>query len=539
VSPERPWLRSYPPDVPAHVEFPKIPVYRLLEDAAARHPELPALWFSQVRLTYRELSARVGRCAAALAGLGVRKGDRVALMLPNCPQYVVAYYGALRVGGVVVQVNPLYTPRELHDILTSSGATTIVVADVLYPVVQAVRPNVGLERVLVAGLKGETSVGPEARGFEETVAAGGDPPPEVVSPSDLAVLQYTGGTTGVSKGAMLTHQNLVANVFQCRSFNPRLDPPGEGRVLTVIPLFHVYGMTVCLNLGISCGYELILLPRFDLPEVMETIRATRPTSFPGVPTMYVAVNSFPNAEDYGVSSIKYCNSGAAPMPIEVMQAFERRFGATILEGYGLSEASPVTHGHPPGARRKPGTVGMPAPDTDCEIVDVETGTRVLPTGEAGEIRIRGPQVMAGYWQMPGETAAALRDGWLYTGDIGKMDEDGYFTIVDRKKDMIIASGYNVYPRDVEEVIYEHPAVKECCVAGVPDAYRGETVKAYVVARPGASVDAEELTRFCKERLAAFKVPKIIEFRASLPKSAVGKILRRQLIEEERQKGVSP
>jgi long-chain acyl-CoA synthetase len=288
-----------------------------------------------------------------------------------------------------------------------------------------------------------------------------------------------------------------------------------------------------MNYGFACGAELILLPRFELQNVLETIKATRPTHFPGVPTMYVAVNGYPHAENYGVNSIKLYNSGSAPMPVEVMQEFERRFGGKILEGYGLSEASPVTHGHPPAAERKPGSVGMPVPGTDCEIVDVVTGTHVLRPGEAGEIRVRGPQVMAGYWRMPEETAVALRDGWLYTGDVGKMDVDGYFSIVDRKKDMIIASGYNVYPRDVEEVVYEHPAVKECCVVGVPDAYRGETVKIFVVRQPDATLDAEGLTAYCEERLAAYKVPKIVEFRDSLPKSAVGKILRRVLVEEER------
>jgi long-chain acyl-CoA synthetase len=536
---ERPWLASYPPGVPAHVDYPKVPVYRLLEETAARHPGLPAIRFYQARLTYEEVWDQVRRCATALASLRVRKGDRVALMLPNCPQYVVAYYGTLRAGGIVAQVNPLYTPRELRHVLRSSGAETIVVADALYPVVQAVLPDVDLKRVLVARFKGGARLGPEARSFEEALAgATGEPPPVEVGPQDVAALQYTGGTTGVSKGAMLTHDNLVVNCYQSLACAPDRLPPGDGRILNVLPLFHAYGLLV-MNTSVASGYELILLPRFDLQEVMDTIRATRPTHFPGVPTMYVAVNSFPNAEDYGVGSIKYCNSGAAPMPVEVMQAFENRFGAKILEGYGLSEASPFTHGHPPAARRKPGSVGIPAPDTDCEIVDIETGTRVLPAGDTGEIRIRGPQVMAGYWQMPEETAVALRDGWLYTGDIGKMDEDGYLYIVDRKKDMIIASGYNVYPRDVEEVIYEHPAVQECCVAGVPDAYRGETVKAYVVARPGTSLDADELIRFCKERLAAYKVPKIVEFRASLPKTAVGKILRRQLVEEEQQKGMSP
>jgi long-chain acyl-CoA synthetase len=290
-------------------------------------------------------------------------------------------------------------------------------------------------------------------------------------------------------------------------------------------------MTICMNFGIAAGYELILLPRFDLKEVMQTIKIAQPTYFPGVPTMYVAVTNFPNAEDYGVSSIKYCNSGAAPLPVEVIAAFEQRFGGKIREGYGLSEASPFSHGQPFMLEPRPGTVGMPVSDTDAEIVDVETGTRVLAPGDVGEIRIRGPQVMKGYWNRPDETAATLRDGWLYTGDLGTMDADGYFSIVDRKKDMIIASGYNVYPRDVEEVLYEHSGVLEACVVGVPDSYRGETVKAYIVRRPNAEVSAEALDAFCRERLAAFKVPRLYEFRASLPKSAVGKVLRRQLVGE--------
>jgi long-chain acyl-CoA synthetase len=330
---------------------------------------------------------------------------------------------------------------------------------------------------------------------------------------------------------MLTHYNLVANVRQVQAFNPQAPPPGAGRILSVIPLFHVYGMTCCLNTGIASGAELIMLPRFEIQQVMDTIKATRPTSFPGVPTMYVAVNAFPGAEHYGLDSILYCNSGAAPMPLEVLQAFEQRTGARVLEGYGLTEASPVTHANPFYGTRKPGTVGLPYPDTDCEVVDVETGTRPLPPGERGELRIRGPQVMPGYWGMPEETALALRDGWLYTGDIATMDEDGYFSIVDRKKDMIIASGFNVYPRDVEEVLYEHPAVQEACVVGVPDAYRGETVKAYLVCRPGMSFDEAEVSAFCRERLAAFKVPRLFEVREGLPKSAVGKILRRALREE--------
>jgi long-chain acyl-CoA synthetase len=454
-------------------------------------------------------------------------------MLPNCPQYVIAYYGTLRAGAVVAQINPLYTPRELEHLLQDSGAETIVVADVLYPVVQAIK-NVPLKHVLVATLKGDVPLGAEAQRFEPLLAQTTAAPPDVsIDPrEDVAALQYTGGTTGVSKAVMLTHFNLLANVQQARAWNPIGGPPGSERILTVIPLFHAYGMTICMNYGLYSGYELILLPRFDLKEVMETIKATQPTIFPGVPTMYVAVNNFPNADDYGVSSIKYCNSGAAPLPLEVIQGFEQRFGGRIREGYGLSETSPFSHGQPFLIPPRPGTVGFPCADTDCEIVDVETGTTVLPAGEIGEIRIRGPQVMKGYWNRPDETDIALRDGWLYTGDLGTMSDDGYFAIVDRKKDMIIASGYNVYPRDVEEVLYEHPAVLECCVAGIADQYRGETIKAYIVVRPGAHVTNEELDAFCRERLAAFKVPRIYAYRESLPKSAVGKVLRRQLLAEE-------
>ena len=528
---ERPWLKSYPSRVPPTLTYRDILVQQLLAEAAEHYPDLPAVRFYQAHLTYRQLWDQARRCGSLFAELGVQPGDRIALMLPNCPQYVIAYYGTLLAGAIVVQINPLYTPRELEHLLNNAGAETIVVADALYPVAQAVVGRTPLKRVLVTHLRGEATLGPEAQAFEPLVAAAPPSPPEVtVVPGDVAVLQFTGGTTGVSKGAMLTHQNLVANVAQCVAFTPDAPAPGEGRFLTVIPLFHVYGMTVCMNLSIATGGELILLPRFDLKEVMETIKAVQPTHFPGVPTMYVAVNGFPDAESYGLSSIKYLNSGAAPMPAEVMAAYEARFGGKILEGYGLSEASPVTHGHSPLMVRKAGTVGVPLPDTDCEIVDLDRGTRVLPTGEPGEIRIRGPQIMRGYWRMPDETAIALRDGWLYTGDIGIMDADGYFSIVDRKKDMIIASGFNVYPRDVEEVLYEHPSIKECCVAGVPDAYRGETVKAFVVVRPGASPDADALTAFCQERLAAYKVPKVFEFREALPKSTVGKILRRVLVE---------
>jgi long-chain acyl-CoA synthetase len=526
----RPWLKHYSPEMPTSVDYREAPLYTLLEDAATRHPDLPAVRFYHQQLTYAQVWSAAQRFATALAGLGVAKGDRVALMMPNCPQYVIAYFGTLLVGGTVAQVSPLYTPREVDYLLSDSGAETIVVADVLTPIIGAA--SVKPRNVIVALLKGDIPLPEGASWFEQLVARSDGPSPRVeIRPrEDVAAFQYTGGTTGVSKAAMLTHFNLMANVQQLQAWNPAGGGPGTERILTIIPLFHAYGMTVCMNYGLATGYELVLLPRFDLPEVMETIKATHPTVFPGVPTMYVAVSNFPNAEEYGIGSIKYCNSGAAPLPVEVIEGFERRFGGRIREGYGLSEVSPFSHGTPYSAEPRPGSVGFPCADTDCEIVDVETGVRVLPAGEIGEIRIRGPQVMKGYWNRPEETANALRDGWLYTGDLGKMDEDGYFYIVDRTKDMIIASGYNVYPRDVEEVLYEHPAVLECCVVGVPDAYRGETVKAFIVLRPGSpSVSDAELDAFCRERLAVYKVPKRYEFRDALPKSAVGKVLRRVLL----------
>ncbi len=530
----RPWLAHYPEGVPASIEPRDVPLYQLVADVAEQQPDLPAVRFFGLRLSYGALWAQVLRCAAALARLGVAKGERVAVMLPNCPQYVVAFHGILRAGATVAQVNPLYTPRELAQLVADAGAEVIIVADALYPVVQAALPRLPRVRhVLVARLKGDVTLAPPAASFEAALADAAEAPPAVsIDPGDVAALQYTGGTTGVPKGAMLTHRNLVANVQQVQAWHPDRGRPGEERMLTALPLFHSYGMTVGMNFPLACGFEVILLPRFELREVLETIKATRPTYLPGVPTMYVALNAAPDAAEYGLGSLRYCNSGAAPMPAEVLRAFEERFGVAILEGYGLSECSPVSHSNPSHGLRKTGSVGPPIRSTECHIVDVETGSRVLPAGEVGEIRIRGPQVMAGYWNMPDETAGALRDGWLYTGDLGTMDEDGYFAIVDRKKDMIIAGGFNVYPRDVEEVLYEHPAIGECCVAGVPDPYRGETVKAYLVLRPGASVTETELERFCRERLAPFKIPTRWEFRPSLPKTAVGKILRRQLAAAE-------
>jgi long-chain acyl-CoA synthetase len=423
--------------------------------------------------------------------------------------------------------------REIEYILKDSGAETIVVLDTLYPRVKSVQKNTNIKNIIVVSLQPTGDDFSPDRSIESFLSEsnGNVLPVSIDSEHDVAVLQYTGGTTGRSKGAMLTHRNLLANVIQAYEFFKHEIDIGRERYLTIIPLFHVFGMTSCMNLSIYTASESIMLPRFDLEEVLNTIKNEQPTVFPGVPTMYIAITNHPRAEEYGINSIDVCNSGSAPMPVELLREFERKTGSKILEGYGLSEASPTTHCNPMFAERKPGSVGIGVPSTEYKIVDIETGTQEVPAGQLGEVIIKGPQVMRGYWNMPEETAHALRNGWLYTGDIAKLDEEGYLYIVDRKKDMIIASGYNIYPREIEEVIYEHPSVQEAVVIGVPDKYRGEDVKAIIVLKLGKTATGEEMIRYCRMNLAAYKVPRIVEFRDQLPKTSVGKILRRYLREE--------
>lgn len=528
-------LPFYPEHVSFYIDIPDKTVCDVLQERAGEFGSQPALTFYDKTITYAELAAAVNRFASSLQARGVQKGDRVAIMLPNCPQYVIAYYGILQAGAIVTQVNPMLVERELAYLLKDSGAKMIVIYEPLYPRLAAVRGETAVEQAVTVSLGAPPSVA-LAEGdvtFDKFLAAGsGVVRPVPIEPMhDVAVLQYTGGTTGRSKGAMLTHRNIFANVLQCAEFFKGTFELGKERYLTVIPLFHVFAMTSGMNLAIYQGAENILLPRFELKEVLETIRDKQPTVFPGVPTMYVAITNTPGVEQYGISSIKTCNSGSAPMPLELMRDFESKTGAVVLEGYGLSEASPVTHCNPPFAARKPGTVGIGMPLTEYKVVDVATGTQELPPGEVGELIIRGPQVMKGYWNMPEETAAALRDGWLYTGDLASIDEEGYVTIVDRKKDLIIAGGYNIYPREIEEVLYEHPAVREAAAIGVPDPYRGETVKAIIVLKDGQQASEEDILAHCRKNLAAYKVPRIIEFRTELPKTNVGKILRRALREE--------
>lgn len=537
---ERPWLKNYP--VNYNLEFPEISLYEFMKRITTAHPDLIALVFFGKEVTYREMQENIDRTAAALADMDVRKGDRVALMLPNCPEYVYSYFACMKLGAIAVQLNPLYTPSELELLLNDSGAKVFVGVDAVFGSFHEVRDRVPVEHVIVARMMW-TDVEGENLWFDELLQKYPPESPEAaIDPKeDVAVFQYTGGTTGIPKAVMLTHFNLVANATQVREwlrdFTDRMFAGGvtQHYTLAVLPFFHSYGMTCVMNVGLSFPSGQVLLPRFDVDSLLELAEQYRPTIFPGVPTIYTAIANHPYVDRYNLESIEVCNSGAAPMPVDVMARFEERTGSKMIEGYGLTEASPVTHCNPFTGECKPGSIGMPYPDTDCRIVDIETGTTDVPPGDEGELIIKGPQVMKGYWNRPEETAETIRDGWLYTGDIARMDEDGYFYIVDRKKDMVITGGFNIYPREVDEVLFEHPKIAEAVTAGIPDDYYGEVLKAYVVLKDGESATQEELLDFCAQKLAAYKIPRSIEFRRELPKSAIGKILRRVLVEEEKKK----
>lgn len=555
---ERPWLKHYEPTVPPHLTYPEYPLHVNLEESARKHPDAVATIFHDAKLTYAELNSLADKLAAALQNLGVQKGDRVAIYIANTPQYVISYYGALKAGAIVVPINTLYAPREVQYQVNNSGAETIIVMSNFYKAVKSIRTNTGLKRVIVTSVKEylpplirllftlfkekkeghyvDISGDADTYWFQDLIQKAPHKPQKVeVSPDDVACLLYTGGTTGVPKGAELTHRNLTANVVQCKHWITDATE-GQEAVLVALPLFHSYGMTTCMNFGIQQAATLVLIPNpRDIPDILKNIDKHKPTLFPGVPTMYVALNNHPDTPKYNLRSIRACISGAAGLPVEVQTKFQELTGARLVEGYGLTEASPVTHANPIYGENRIGTIGLPWPDTDARIVDLETGEKDMPPGEIGELVVKGPQVMRGYWNMPEETANQLRNGWLYTGDIAKMDADGYFSIVDRKKDMIIAGGFNIYPREVEEVLYEHPKVKEAVVAGIPDPYRGETVKAYIVLKEGETATAEEIIEYCKGKMAKFKVPTLVEFRTELPKTMVGKILRRILVEEEKAK----
>ncbi|MBS4023940.1 MAG: long-chain fatty acid--CoA ligase [Dethiobacter sp.] len=533
---DRPWLKNY--TVRYNLDYPLISLYEYMEQNIKK-PDATAIVFLGQEITYRKLLENINRVATAIAARGIKKGDRIALMMPNCPQYIYTYYAAMRLGVTVTQVNPLYTPKELEFLIKDSGSKLLFGVDAVYPTIKQVKNISDLQEIIIARLKG-TEVDGEVTWYNDLLEKYEPNPPAVqISPKeDIAVFQYTGGTTGFPKGAMLTHFNLVANCVQVREhIGEWREKNGDKQVYSigVLPYFHSYGMTCSMNAGLAANETIIVLPMFDITMLLNAIKQYKPALFPAVPTIYNTIANHPDADKYNVDCIEVCNSGAAPMPLELQALFQQRTGAKLLEGYGLSEASPVTHSNPYNGIRKAGSIGPPYPDTDCKIVDLDTGTRELPVGEEGELILKGPQVMFGYWNRPEETAQALRDGWLYTGDIAKMDEDGYFYITDRKKDMIISGGYNVYPREVDEVLFEHPKVLEATSIGIPHEHYGEVVKAFVVLKEGMTATAEEIIEFCKERLARYKVPRAIEFRDSLPKSNVGKILRRVLKDEEKQK----
>jgi len=563
---DRPWYRFYEEGVPHTIDVPPIHLYQFVEDSASEFPDnvalkmvlryLPAGISINASMTYKELREAVHRFAAGLHQLGVRKGDRVAVMLPNTPQFVIAFFGALRAGAIVVNTNPTYTPRELEHQLKDSGAETIVMLSPFYARLQSIRDRVPTKRVIITDIphyvgfpfkglvtrtlrkEGLFVDVPEGNGVYQwgtVMGLGGSPPELAVDPYDVALLQYTGGTTGSPKGAMLTHRNLVANALQVAVWFTSLER-GKDSVMGALPFFHVYGMTVALLFGLQSGGTVVIVPNpRPIDNVMKVIHHERCSLFPGVPAMYIGIINHPEVGKYDLRSVKACISGAAPLPVEVQQKFEAITGGRLVEGYGLTEASPVTHAGPINGRRKAGSIGLPFPSTDARIVGVDDG-KTLPVGETGELCVKGPQVMKGYWNRPDETKIAIdEEGWLHTGDIARMDEEGYFYIVDRKKDIIIASGYNIIPREVEEVLYMYPKVMEAVVAGVPDEYRGETVKAYIVLKEGEQATAEEIVEFCRQHLAPYKVPKQVEFRSELPKSQVGKFLRRVLVEEEKQK----
>ncbi|WP_163970213.1 long-chain-fatty-acid--CoA ligase [Oceanobacillus halotolerans] len=556
---ERLWHAHYPKEIPHSIDYDQRGLHEYLMESADRYAQKKALYFMGKELTFHEVAEQAKRFANYLQSLGLEKGDRVAVMLPNCPQAVISYYGTLLAGGIVVQTNPLYKERELEYQLEDSGARFIVCLDILVPRVTNVRGNTEVDHMIVTGIKDylpfpKNIIYPFIQKKEYNMVVRVDPSEEThvwksimekastsykevpIDPKeDLALLQYTGGTTGHPKGVMLTHHNLVANVQMCDKWLYKTRH-GKEVVLGVLPFFHVYGMTTVMNMSIMNGSKMVLLPKFDAEEVLKTIHKQKPTLFPGAPTIYVGLLNHPNLKKYNLSSIEACISGSAPLPVEVQEQFEKVTGGRLVEGYGLTESSPVTHANFVWEKRVNGSIGVPWPDTDAKIFHIsEDVFEEAEVGEIGEIAVKGPQVMKGYWNNEEETKQVLKEGWLFTGDLGYMDENGYFYIVDRKKDMIIAGGYNIYPREVEEVLYEHEGIQEAVVAGIPDPYRGETVKAYVVTKSGYQLDEKDLNDYCRKHLAAYKAPRIYEFRDELPKTAVGKILRRKLIDEEKEK----
>lgn len=556
---DRPWLKKYDHGVPYRLEIPPVPLYKFLEDAAKASGDQPCTVFKGRAVSYAEMNELTDRLAAGLAAQGVKKGDPVAIFMPNSAQFVMAFFAILKAGGIVVATNPLYSAREIEHQLNDAGVEVMLVMSNFYNLVKSVQPKTKLRRLIVTNIKeylppllrflfGLTK---EKKGGHRVTLAEGDiwlkdvlaahdrtqRPKLDVGADDVALFQYSGGTTGLSKAAIATHRNLVANTLQISSFMPDARQ-GEEVVLMAIPMFHVYGMVAGMSFAVKSGASMIMIPNpRDTADVLSSIDKYHPTIFPGVPTMYNAINNHPDvaAGKYNLTSIAACISGSAPLMRETKDRFEGLTGGKLVEGYGLSEAPTATHCNPLQGENRAGSIGLPLPEVECRIISLDDGVTSLPVGEVGELTIRSPNVMRGYHNMPEETAVTLREGWLFTGDIARMDEDGYFYIVDRKKELIKPGGYQVWPREVEEEIAKNPKVLEVGVAGVPDAYRGETVKAWIVVRPGETLTEEEVKAWCKERMAPFKVPTLVEFRDELPKTTVGKILRRELVRQDREK----
>ncbi len=567
----KPWLKFYEKGVPQSLTYPDVPLDTLLTETARKYPSNTATNFvlkyilgGRVtiggKLTYTRLNDLVNRFATALYQLGVRKGDRIGLMLPNSPHFVITFFAAMRLGAVVVNINPTYTSRELKHQLEDSGAETIVLLNLFWPRLREIQGETPIKRVIVAHVfdtlpfpsnflvkssqrkeKEWVEVHPEHDifFFQHLLNKYGPTPPKVdVSPDEVALFQYTGGTTGLPKAAMLTHRNLIANIIQVTAWLTD-GKPGQEKMMGAIPFFHVYGMTICMLYSVYMGAEIVIVPNpRPIDNVMNIIQKERCSLFPGVPAMYIGIVNHPKVQEYDLKSVRACISGSAPLPMEIQERFGKLTGGRLVEGFGLTEAAPVTHCNPVQGSRKAGSIGIPFPDVEAKIIDLETGAEIPPGSDTqGELCVRGPQVMKGYWKRPEETANTIdSEGWLHTGDICKVDSDGYFYIVDRKKDMINASGFKVLPRDVEEVLFMHPKVLEAVVVGIPNPSRGDdTVKAYVVLKPGEQSTGEEIREFCKLHLAPYKVPRDVEFRTELPKTMVGKVLRRVLLDEEKAK----
>nr|WP_321512924.1 long-chain fatty acid--CoA ligase [uncultured Pseudodesulfovibrio sp.] len=549
----RPWLKAYDPDVPPTLDYDKIPLFRFLDRAAHKWPKRKAIVFKNWSITYAKLKVQSEIFAANLKAAGIRKGDRVALMLPNLPQTIIAFWGVLRAGAVGVMTNPLYMETEIVHQFNDAGVRCCITLDLLWPKLNKLRDSIPVERFFITTI-GEGLKFPLSTLYKLQAKKNGSSPKipydgkhifpfktltkgrdkftdERVDHQDTALLQYTGGTTGVAKGCILTHFNISANMQQCHAMMHTLGKKKE-TFLGILPYFHIYGLTTCLAWPTSLGATLAPFPRYVPLDVLKGINKLKPTVFPGAPSLYISLLQQKDIDKYDLKSIEVCVSGSAPMPVEYMEQFKKRSGTSITEGYGLTEASPVTHFNPLEGTSKIGSIGLPFPDTDAKIVDMEVGGDPLPPGKRGELVVRGPQIMKGYYNRPDATADVLRNDWLYTGDIATMDEEGYFFIVDRKKDLIISGGYNIYPREIDEVLHSHPKIKEAVSVGIPHETRGEIVKAYVIAQPGEELSRNDVIAYCREKLANYKVPRKVEFRKDLPKTMVGKVLRRALRDEE-------